>query len=73
MGLSLKEIMEVKSQVLLEVKKNDRVYTFSLPMGAPFGECYDACFESLQKILELAQQSAEKARPQESNDSDQKA
>lgn len=57
--------MELKSIVHIEIKKNDRTYVFALPVGAPFGEAYDAAFEVLGKITEFAQQAAEQARPKE--------
>lgn len=57
--------MELKSVVHMEVKKNDRSYVFAMPVGAPFGECYDACFQVLEKIVALTQQAAEQARPKE--------
>ena len=50
--------MDIISKVTLEIKKNDRVYRFEMPTGAPFGECYDAAFEALTKIAELAKEAA---------------
>ena len=48
--------------VNLQVEKNDRVYVFSLPVGAPYGECYDAAHECLQEIMKMAQAAADKAK-----------
>jgi hypothetical protein len=41
---------------------NDRTYTFSLPVGAPFGEAYDVCHEVLMQINGMASAAAEKAK-----------
>ena len=41
---------------------NGRVYTFVLPMGAPFGEAYDVCHEVLTDISKMASEAAEKAK-----------
>lgn len=57
--------MDIKSYVDVEVKKGDRVYHFFMPVGAPFGEAYDAAFEALTNITELAKQAVENARPKE--------
>ena len=35
---------------------------FIMPIGAPFGECYDACFEALNKIVALSKEAAEAAK-----------
>ena len=53
--------MELKSLILVEVKKDDRVYRFEMPVGAPLGECYDAAFQALNKIAELMRDAASKA------------
>ncbi len=55
--------MELKSIVQIEVERNDRKYTFSMPVGVSYGEAYDAAFEVLQKTVELAQKAAESTRP----------
>lgn len=54
----------MKSVVNFEVKKDDRTYIFSIPMGAPYGESYDVCFEMLQKIKEMASQAADAQKRQ---------
>ena len=60
--------MDIRSYVDVEVKKNDRVYHFYMPVGAPFGEAYDASFEMLSSITEMAKQAAENARPKEAEE-----
>lgn len=54
--------MNLKSVVTVEITKNGNTYTFNLPVGAPIGECYDACHEVLGHIIELAKQAAENAK-----------
>ena len=44
---------------------NGRTYSFTVPMGAPLGEAYDACHEVLMLITKSAQEAAEKAKPVE--------
>lgn len=55
--------MNVKSYVDVEIVKNERVYHFLMPVGAPFGEAYDSAFEVLSSITEMAKNAAEQARP----------
>lgn len=45
--------MNLKSQVAIEVVKGERTFTFTMPIGAPYGEAYDACFEALKTIAEM--------------------
>ena len=47
----------------IEVIKNDRKYMFYIPDGAPLGETFDACYETLQKILNFAKEVAENTKP----------
>jgi hypothetical protein len=58
--------MEQKAIVVVEVTKNERLYRFELPVGAPFGEAYDSCFEILHEILSMAQKAKDSAKRQES-------
>jgi hypothetical protein len=55
--------MTIKSFVTIEVVKNDHTFVFQLPVGAPYGEAYDAAYEVLQNIVELAKNAAEAAKP----------
>ena len=63
--------MELKNCIEFSVVKEDRVYTFHAPAGAPFGELYDAAFETLNEIVRLAQEAAQKAAPKNISDSTQ--
>ena len=53
--------MDLRSEVVMEIKKNDRVYKFVMPMACPFGEAYDAAFEALQNISKMAKDAADRA------------
>lgn len=44
----------VTSAVHFELERNDRRYHFYMPIGAPLGEAYDACFEVLQRMHQLS-------------------
>lgn len=55
--------MKLQDVVVIQIEKNERVYSFHMPVGAPLGEAYDAGFDALQAILEITQKAAEKARP----------
>lgn len=58
--MDLHEIVQFKKEI------NGRLYQFSMPKMAPVGEVYDAFFEGLKKVMEIAQKNVEKmVRPQE--------
>ena len=59
--------MDLISNVTMVVEKNDKKFTFVMPVGANWGESYDACFECLLKIVELSKQAADamKQKPAE--------
>lgn len=54
--------MDIKSTVILEVKRNDFIFRMELPVGAPLGDTYEAGWEFLKKINELAADAVEKAK-----------
>ncbi len=58
--------MNIKPVVNLEIEMESNVYVFSMPVGASWGEAYNACFQSLQKVMELSNQALESTRPKES-------
>jgi hypothetical protein len=60
--------MNQKGAVILEVTKGDNRYEFVMPIGAPFGEAYDAAFQALMTITEMAKNAAEAAKPVENQD-----
>lgn len=57
--------MDIISKIALEIQKEERVYRFEMPIGAPFGECYDAAFQCLNKIAEMSKEAADKVKPAE--------
>lgn len=54
--------MNLKSCVVIEITKNERLYTFTMPVGAPFGEAYDVAYQVLLKIADLAKEGAASAK-----------
>ena len=54
--------MELKSSVILETKRNDYVFRLELPIGAPLGDAYEATWEMLSKIVEMAKESVDKSK-----------
>jgi hypothetical protein len=64
--------MDVKTFVTIEIRKNDRVFSFNMPAGSPFGEAYDACYETLGHIIEFSQKAAEQARQAQTEDGESK-
>ena len=54
--------MDIKSHVIIEIKKDDHVFSFSMPLGAPFGKAYDAAYEVLHHIIDLSKKAAEQAK-----------
>lgn len=51
----------------IEVEKNDRKYIFSMEIGSQLGECYDAAYEVLMEITEMAKKATEQAKSQEAS------
>lgn len=49
----------------INITKNEREYRFSIPIGAPFGEAYDAAFEALRKVVQKSQESLESVQKPE--------
>ena len=56
------ENLKVINNVVLEVTKEDRTFTFVMPVGAKIGDAYEACWECLQRISELATEAVDKAK-----------
>jgi hypothetical protein len=57
--------MNLRSFVSIELEKNGRVYSYLMPVGAPYGEAYDAAFEICQNILDMAKKASEGAKRQD--------
>jgi lysyl-tRNA synthetase class I len=57
--------MVQKTAVIFEAakgEKNDRIYQFIIPVGAPFGEVFDVAFELLAAAESLSKQAMENAK-----------
>ena len=57
--------METKQHVTLEVQKGVYTFVFHMPVGASWGNAIDASFDILQRLNQLAAQSAEQLKPVE--------
>lgn len=51
--------MKVQSEVVMVIEKGEHVYRFSMPVGAEFGEAYDAAFACLERVQEMSRQAVE--------------
>jgi len=60
-----------KAVIVLEVEKNERVYTFTMPVGSPFGEAYDVAFLMLQEVLKLSKEAVDRATPPEKEEKEE--
>ena len=57
--------MEIKTHIHFLIDKQDFKYVFIMPAGGTLGNAYDACFEVMQKILDMSQEAADKSKRQE--------
>ena len=48
--------MDLIGYANIEIAKDTRRYTFSMPLGSPFTECHEVAIEVANRIVELAQQ-----------------
>jgi len=46
--------VSLKSLVSFEVEKEGRRYIFTMPANSPAGECYDALYEFLAKVVKIS-------------------
>ena len=56
----------------VKIDNDGRIYQLIVPADATLGECYDAAFRLLQKVLDIAKENAEKARPKKVEDTEEK-
>jgi hypothetical protein len=54
--------MEQKAALIFERKKEERVYQFIIPVGAPFGEVFDVVFEMLGAAQDFSKQALESSK-----------
>lgn len=57
--------MDIKQMIQFCSTKNNNLYTFHVPSGAPLGELYDAAFEILNEVTKCIQEAAQKAAPKD--------
>ena len=57
--------MNQKLVVKIEIQEGEHTYTFSMPYGSPVGNAYNAAWQCLQAITDMAKQSVDKAAPVE--------
>lgn len=56
--------MDLKTTLNFEVTKNERTYRVIIPLGAPYGEAYDAVFSCLEGIVDLQRKGVEQLKAQ---------
>jgi hypothetical protein len=56
--------MEIKNYIVFEVKKDDAVFSFHMPMGSTWGKALDANFEVMDHIQKFIDDAIEKSKPQ---------
>lgn len=52
--------MDKKLTVKLSVEKEGHDFTFTMPVGCPWGQVYDAAFEILNEIAVMAKEAVAK-------------
>ena len=55
----------IKQTVILEIIKDDRIYSLSLPQNANFGELYDVLFEMKNFVVDKINKSSIEKKPKE--------
>jgi len=51
--------MTESQTIQLTVTKEDRVYTFTMPIGHKYGEAFDACLECLKGLSDMSKKAAD--------------
>lgn len=54
--------METKALYCIQVTKDKNIYSFTAPIGAPFGEARDSLIEIFDKIINDMQQADKKTQ-----------
>ena len=54
--------MDAKQCIVLEIKKGDHTFSFSMPVGSTFGTAIDAAFDILNHVRDLSTQAIEQAK-----------
>lgn len=55
--------MKIREEIVIEINKDEKVFRFSLPVGATWGTTLDAAFEVLAQINSWAQAATKNAEP----------
>lgn len=55
--------MKEQSSLILKIEKNERVYEFIIPGGAPYGEVFDALYECLKHMHQVMEKSVKDTKP----------
>jgi len=58
----MEEAKEIK-RVEIQVTHNEKLFGLVMPENTSIGEAYEGCFALLSRVLEIAHEAAEKARP----------
>ena len=53
--------MNQQAYVRMEITKNDKIYSLSVPWGSTYQECYDALVEISNELVELSKKHKEEA------------
>jgi len=69
----MKENMKLSSRIDMEVVSNENRYVFNMPLNAPAGEAYDAAFQVLEQILEMAKVTKDRMQKEEQKEEAAKA
>ncbi len=62
----------LKQAAILEIVKEDRVYTFQLPNNAPIGEVHDVLFQMRGFVIEKMNEAMNASKPQEVSEPENK-
>jgi len=61
----------IKQQVILEVKRDERIYQLHLPANSPLGEVHDILFQMRSYIVEQINESLKIDQPKENQKTSQ--
>ena len=60
--------MNLRSEIIIEIIKNERTYRFSMPVGATFAECAQVSLEVTKAIDEMAKEAEARAKAQKAEE-----
>jgi len=59
---------EIKPFLGINIERNGRKYVFSMEVGSPIGEAYDAAYMVLSELLEMSKKAVANADPKKEKD-----